>query len=163
MKNILFLLFAFLVVSLLSIAVFGQVTRTKVADDKYIINASNSTYLTTTGSAYTDKFSLTEQDALSWVTYPFQVQFTATVPTTGTIKVVSYLTGSLDGINWTNVDTLKSADSTLSTTPYVATDNFNNKKYPYYRWHFKGQTGNSDSVTVFVKMWNPMKDKFLKP
>jgi len=163
MKNILVFLYTVLLISALAITAFGQVTRTEVADDKTIISASNNTYLTTTGSAYSEKFSLTEQDAFSWSTYQWRCAFTATVPTTGTIKVVNYLMGSMDGTNWSNVDTLKSSDSTLTTTPYVVITNFNNWKYPYYRWHFDGQTGNSDSVTVTVKMWNPMLDKFLKP
>lgn len=163
MKKHLGFLYTLLLVATLMFTSFAQVTRTEVADDKEIISASNNTYLTTTGSAYSDKFQLTQQDAFNWSTYLWRFAFTATVPSTGTIKVVNYLQASMDGSNWSNVDTLKYTDSTLSTTPYVVTSNINNWKYPYYRWHFDGQTGNSDSVTVTAKMWNPMLDKFLKP
>lgn len=163
MKKHLGFLYTLLLVATLMFTSFAQVTRTKVADGKEIISASNISYLTTTGSAYSEKFSLTEQDAFSWNTYLWRFAFTGTKPTTGTIKVINYLQGSMDGTNWTNLDTLKNTDSSLTTTPYITTSNINNWKYPWYRWEFKGGTGNIDSVTVTAKMWNPMLDKFLKP
>ena len=161
-KHIGFIYALFLALALTAIS-FAQVSRIEVADGKEIISASNISYLNTTNSAYSEKFSLTDQDAYSWNTYQWRFAFSGTKPTTGTIKVINYLQGSMDGTNWTNLDTLKATDSTLTTTPYIVTSNVNNYKYPYYRWEFKGGTGNIDSVTVTVKMWNPMLDKFLNP
>lgn len=163
MKKHLGFIYTLLLVGMLFITSFAQVTRPEVADGKEIITATNNTYLTTTGTANSESFSLTQQDAFSWNTYLWRCAFTATKPTTGTIKVINYFQGSMDGTNWTNLDTLKATDSTLTTTPYIVTTNFNNWKYPYYRWQFKGGTGNIDSVTVTAKMWNPMYDKFFNP
>lgn len=166
MKKHIGFIYTLLLVFALTVVSFGQKTIQDTPDDKSIIINGNaaSNYVTTTSSAVTTPFSLTDQDAFSWVTYPWTVTIGASVPTTGTIDIVTYLQGSFlgDAWSWTNIDTLASSDSTLTTSPTRFKGiTFNNIKYPYYRWEFDGQTGNSDSVMVTVKQWNPMYDKFL--
>ena len=160
MKTILFSLIA---VFLLASFMPAQVTRETIAGDQEMISVTNETYITTTTDKGSQWFSLTGQDAFSWYTYPWRINITATVPTTGNRKIVLYLQGSMDKTNTANLDTLKSTDSLLTTTPYNTTTDFNNFKYPYYRWYYDAQTGNSDSVYCTVKMWNPMLNRFITP
>ncbi len=137
----------------------AQTTRTEVADGNYIISSSNIGYLDGTGTVYTEPFVVADQDAFSWVTYPWTYSITGTVPTTGTIKARMYLQASFsNSSNFTDIDTITVASDILSTTPAEGTFDMNNKKYPYYRWKFVGQSGNADSVTVTVKLWNPKKE-----
>lgn len=160
MKKFLLLLIVFLFS--LVVQTQAQVDRIDVADDKEIISVTNNTYLNTTSSVYSEIFSLTQQDAFSWYTYPWRLYITGSVPTTGDIKAILYLRGSFDKTltksSWTVLDTIKAADSTYDATPFDTTANFNNYKYPYYIWEYDGQTANVDSAYITTKMWNPKKD-----
>jgi len=105
-----------------------------------------------------DWFNLNSFLATDWASYPPSVEVSASVPTTGTPKIVLYLQSSFsNATGFVNVDTLASTDSTLSTTATRIYPDYNGRKYPFYRWAATGQSTNPDSVTLTVKQFHIVK------
>lgn len=108
----------------------------------------------TTATTYSSWFTLEDYLATNWSSDSISLGVTGTVPTTGTPKVVLYMQSSFSNSSgFANIDTLASADSTLSSTEKRIYSNYNNRKYPFYRWAVTGQSTNPDSVTVTIKQF----------
>lgn len=105
-------------------------------------------------TVYSSWFTLEDYLATNWSSDSISLGLTATVPTTGTPKVVLYMQSSFSKTSgFANIDTIASADSTLSSTEARKYANYKNKKFPFYRWAATGQSTNPDSVTVTIKQF----------
>ena len=90
----------------------------------YFSGSIDSAAIDTSGN-----FNLRAYDHVSWATLPFS--FATYLASDDSLNATEYVDGSMDGTNWTPVDTLFTNRTTSGW--YYHTADFNNKKFKVYR------------------------------
>lgn len=113
----------------------------------------SDTAYTTSATKYSKGFNLNDYLTLDWTYAPWTIELNATVPTAGTPKMLLYIQGSFSRDTlFANIDTLVSSDSTYSR--YKTKLDFNNYKFPFYRYAYTVTSASADSVVVQTKLFN---------
>lgn len=74
------------------------------------------------------------------------IYFSKLMTSAGTPKVTTIIQGSDDNVNWAAIDTVGGVSDSLKTVT-TGTIDLNSARYWFYRFQFKGETGNRRDVT----------------
>ena len=166
-------LFAMLAILLFTANIFAQSTVTETIEVNYYSHEVASTLVDSTGTAYSNWFSLrgyettspyiTQTDTTNGLATTFVPDLRYSTFKITSVKGVPKVTLIVEGTNDTRdtsqyflIDTLSSVADSVETWQYKETD-FGGKRFLFYRYQYKGEAANRADTRVKNYLYYPKK------